>query len=88
MGRAPLRAGDGLRHRSGAGACGPAPRVKTLAAYMAAYNPTCSLYACDVPTSTRAALPPRARARPHERARACGCQTSQRRPARAHRRLV
>ena len=25
MGRAPLRAGDGLRRRSGAGACAPAP---------------------------------------------------------------
>ena len=25
MGRAPLRAGDGLWHRSGTGACGPAP---------------------------------------------------------------
>ena len=55
MGRAPLRAGDGLRHRSGAGACGPAPRVKTLAAYMAAYNPTCSLYACDADLDTSSA---------------------------------
>ena len=55
MGRAPLRAGDGLRHRSGAGACGPARRVKTLAAYMAAYNPTCSLYACDADLDTSSA---------------------------------
>ena len=28
MGRASLRAGDGLRHRSGAGACAPAPRCQ------------------------------------------------------------
>ena len=54
---------------------------------LAACSPTCSLYAA-MPTSVRAAPPPRARARPHAGARACKTSKLTRRLARAPSTLV
>ena len=54
---------------------------------LAACSPTCSLYAA-MPTSVRAAPPPRARARPHAGARACKTSKLTGRLARAPSTLV
>ena len=80
----PPATGCGARSCDGARASACAPDVSRR------WRPTTRPAHCTraMPTSTRAALPLRARARPHARARARGCQTSTRRPARAHRRLV